>query len=109
MQVCLTALHVNALGWLAGHPADGSVVPMVDGRRQPLLARWSAADLVRAVDAAGRGHRSLRDLPDRNESTHVAEAMWSTVATPAVFCDIDTPDDLRFVQAMLRPAGAMAT
>ncbi len=82
------------LRWLADHPGPGSVVPLVDGWRQPLLARWSAWDLEAAVAAVAGGRRSLRGRPGGPGTTLADEEAWSAVAGPEDFTDIDTPGDL---------------
>jgi molybdenum cofactor guanylyltransferase len=91
----LPLLTDHVLRWLATRPGNGSVVPVVDGWRQPLLARWSPWDLRATVLAVGHGERSLCGFPGNAETMLATEAMWSTVATAEVFFDIDTPDDLR--------------
>jgi molybdopterin-guanine dinucleotide biosynthesis protein A len=88
----------DVLRWLATRPGSGSVVPVVDGRRQPLLARWSSWDLQNAEDALERGHRSLRGLPGGTGTTIATDVMWSTVAMAEVYFDIDTPEDLRCLE-----------
>ena len=97
----------NVLRWLATRPGNGSVVPVVDGRRQPLLARWSPWDLHSAIGAVASGHRSLRGLPDGAGTTIATELMWSTVATAEVFADIDTPEDLRRLGLISEQAATM--
>lgn len=79
--------------WLATHPGDQSVVPVVDGRHQPLCARWSVADLERAAAQLGAGERSLRSVfgPD---ALYADEGAWERVASPGELMDVDTPDDL---------------
>jgi molybdenum cofactor guanylyltransferase len=83
------------LDWLANQPEDGSVVPEVDGRRQPLLARWSTADMDAVAKATIAGRRSLGDLPNSPGTRTVTEAAWCMAAAPETCSDIDTPDDLR--------------
>lgn len=100
----LPFLTEHVLKWLATQPGDGSVVPIVDGWRQPLLARWSPWDLRTAVQAVERGQRSLCGLPGDTGTMFATEAMWSTVTTAEVFSDIDTPDDLRRLGLAIDPA-----
>ena len=102
----LPFLTEHVLKWLATRPGDGSVVPIVDGWRQPLLARWSPRDLRRAVQAVERGQRSLCGLPGDTGTMLAPEAMWSSVATAEVFSDMDTPDDLRRLGVTVDQAGA---
>lgn len=79
---------------LAAHPSDASVLPVVGGIDQPLLARWSATDLDAAAELVASGDRSLRRLPDRTAATRLGEADWGAVADPRAFADADTPADL---------------
>lgn len=87
------ALRPALLAHLAA--SAGSLVPVVGGRPQPQLARWSteAARPARVLVTSGR--RALRDL--------LETAAWSALEEPAVraldpdlrsFRDIDTPADL---------------
>ncbi|MDE3083461.1 MAG: hypothetical protein KGJ39_08620, partial [Acidobacteriota bacterium] len=74
--------------------APGSVVPVVDGRAQPLCARWSPHDLERARELAARGERSVRHVAAQSDVTLLGDSHWGHVATPATFFDVDDPDDL---------------
>ena len=76
---------------LAAWPGDGSVLPVIDGRAQPLCARWSAVDLDLAASTYGEGERSLRGLPDRSSAAMLEEASW---VDPTALRDADTPEDL---------------
>ena len=80
------------LQWLADQP--GTAVPVVDGRVQPLCARYAAADVQRAVDVVAGGGRAMRALLDDAAVTWLDEAAWSTVAESRSFLDVDTPADL---------------
>lgn len=91
----LPLVTVALMRWLATRPGNGSVVPMVEGRGQPLLARWSPRDLYQAAHKLERGGGSLRGLPGDTGTTIATETMWSSVATPEMFSDIDTPEDLQ--------------
>jgi len=81
------------LAWLVAQPGNCSVVPVVDGRRQPLCARWSVTDLERAGAQLATGERSLRAVfgPD---AELVVEDAWQDVASPGELMDVDTPEDL---------------
>jgi molybdenum cofactor guanylyltransferase len=72
-----------------------SVVPVVDGRDQPLCARWSREDLDEARELLAHGERSLRHLSKRTDVDYLDELTWGRVATWREFADVDTPDDLR--------------
>src|SRR5690606_28313247 len=63
VAVDLPALDPALLRWLAGLDADAeAVVPRVDGRAQPLCARYSASALARAGGLVAAGERSMRAL-----------------------------------------------
>jgi molybdopterin-guanine dinucleotide biosynthesis protein A len=64
----------------------------VDGRDQPLCAKWAAADLARAPALFEAGERSLRPLLDG--ARRVGPANWGLVADARAFADVDTPADL---------------
>lgn len=93
VAVDLPFLDPGFLGWLAAQPPADAVVPQVDGRAQPLCARYSADALARAavlVDAGVRAMQALlRDLTVR----WIDPAEWSAVTTARGFVDIDTPED----------------
>jgi len=72
-----------------------SVVPVVDGRDQPLCARWSRNDLAEARELLSRGERSLRHMSRRADVDYLDESTWGRVATWREFADVDTPEDLR--------------
>ena len=59
----LPLLTPTALRLLAIWPGVGSVVPVVEGRAQPLCARWSGLDLMAAGERVAAGQRSLQGLP----------------------------------------------
>jgi len=90
----MTLVSADLLRWLATRP--GTCVPVVDGRIQPLCARYSAAALARAPGAADAGaRRAMRDLLAVADDVHYVEApAW---AVP-LFADVDTPDDLARVE-----------
>jgi molybdopterin-guanine dinucleotide biosynthesis protein A len=86
----LPRLTEPILQWLADHPAPGSVVPVWEGRPQPLCARWSGPALAHAVELAGTGARSMNALLGGSDAL---------VVTPppglaAALMDVDTPDQL---------------
>jgi molybdopterin-guanine dinucleotide biosynthesis protein A len=60
----LPLLTVDLLQWLAEHPSVHSVVPTLDGRTQPLCARYGGADLSITGRLVGDGRRAMRDLID---------------------------------------------
>jgi molybdopterin-guanine dinucleotide biosynthesis protein A len=91
------------LRWLAQYPGERSVVPLVDGRLQPLCARWSAPDLRRSVERAADGARSLRELLEEMDPVTVRPSDWAGVAAPSTLSDADTPDDLERLGLTWRP------
>ncbi len=91
----LPRLHVELLAQLRDVATSGSVLPVVDGRSQPLLARWSPEDLDEAHRQWARGERSLRFLGERPEVLHWDRAHWAPAIRPQDFADVDTPEDAR--------------
>lgn len=83
----LPLLTVDLLRWLAEHPSVRSVVPSVDGRTQPLCARYNGADLSVAGRLVKNGHRAMRDLVDA-----VVPALIEASGQAALY-DVDTPED----------------
>lgn len=91
----LPLLNEGVLRFLVDHDGPGSVVPVVDGRPQPLCARWSGADLDAAGDHYSRGERSLRFLTSSAAVALLDETCWGPHASRATFTDVDTPEDAR--------------
>ncbi len=91
----LPNLTEELLTFLVTFDAPGSVVPIVEGRAQPLCARWSRRDLDTAVIKLREGDRSLRFLPTQPEVTLLEEHDWHHVASADTFADVDTPDEAR--------------
>jgi molybdopterin-guanine dinucleotide biosynthesis protein A len=90
----LPLLDAPVLTLLATWPGDASVLPVVEGRVQPLCARWSARDLDAAGALVEAGERSLRLLPERSEAVLIDRSAWSEVANERSFADVDTPEEL---------------
>lgn len=82
------------LALLASWPGEKTALPVVDGREQPLLARWSVEDLDAAVALAGAGEASLRLVPSRADADLLHADAWCAVATRESFADLDTEEDL---------------
>lgn len=80
------------LAWLA--EAEGTVVPVVDGRDQPLCARYDAGLLDTAANLVDRGERSMRALLAAGAVRRAGPNEWGPFAEAADFADIDTPADL---------------
>jgi molybdopterin-guanine dinucleotide biosynthesis protein A len=101
---CDLPLVTSALvRWLAQYPGDRSIVPLVEGRLQPLCARWSALDLRRSAERAARGARSFRELLDEMDPVRVGPDDWAGVALASVLADADTQDDLARLGLTWRP------
>jgi len=81
------------LEWLASHPAETSVVPVVDGVAQSLCARYAVDALGSAVALVRAGERSMRALLDAVPVHEAHEGEWCTAATRRTFADVDTRDD----------------
>lgn len=89
----LPDVSAEMVAWLAGQPDGVSVVPLLDGRTQPLFARWAVSDLERAAAQLAAGVRSMREVfgPD---TRYVEEPEWGAVASRHVLEDVDAPEDL---------------
>jgi molybdopterin-guanine dinucleotide biosynthesis protein A len=83
-----------ALEMLVRFPGRASVVPVVAGRAQPLLARWSSEALLEAASLVAAGERSMHALVARDEVVLLEEADWPAGVEVRAFSDIDTPEDL---------------
>jgi molybdopterin-guanine dinucleotide biosynthesis protein A len=83
------------LRYLLHYDSGSSVVPIVDGRAQPLCAKWGADDLDAAVQLVREGERSLRHLLNAPGVILLEESRWSRVVTRENFDDVDTIEDAR--------------
>lgn len=90
----LPLLDTPFLELLAGWPGEGSVVPVLEGRRQLLSARWSPRDLDAAVAARAGGETALHRVHLDEDLVELHAEDWRAVATPESLADCDTPDDL---------------
>jgi molybdopterin-guanine dinucleotide biosynthesis protein A len=79
---------------LADWPGDGSVVPVDDGHRQVLCARYGDDATAPAARLLAEGRRSLVALVDQVTVELVRESRWHAVAPTHAFADVDTPDDV---------------
>jgi molybdopterin-guanine dinucleotide biosynthesis protein A len=79
----LPLVSAPLLRWLADQP--GTAVPVVEGRAQPLCARYSQRTLARAGAVVGRAMRDLLDVAD--DVTYLDTSDWD----PALFADVDSP------------------
>jgi molybdopterin-guanine dinucleotide biosynthesis protein A len=90
----LAFVTAEDLALLAGWPGGSSVVPIVDGRPQPLCARWSHEDLLAATGLVQAGERSMKALLRRPGIVLVDRDQWAAGRADHVFADFDTPSDL---------------
>ncbi|MGH9301671.1 MAG: molybdenum cofactor guanylyltransferase [Acidimicrobiales bacterium] len=90
----LVFLTRRLLVWLSNRPESGSVIPVVEGRPQPLCARWSPPDLDRLVGLVQGGHRSFKSAYDHCPITFLDEQEWGHAAQAIDFADVDSPEDL---------------
>ncbi len=93
LAVDLPRLDVALLEWLARHPADASVVPLVEGRSQPLCARYDVAALATARDLVAQGERAMTALLAAVSVHAAAEDEWGGVVDASAFADVDTRED----------------
>lgn len=94
LAVDLPLVTVAVLRFLARFPGHGSVVPFVEGRAQPLCARYSARALGVAEELTSGGERSMDALLQALDDLQWAgPRMWGAVASPEAFADVDTPAD----------------
>jgi molybdopterin-guanine dinucleotide biosynthesis protein A len=94
LAVDLPGVDESFVEWLASHPAHGTVVPVVEGVRQTLCARYGADALAAARGVAAAGGRALRTLLDAVLVHEADESEWGAVTGRATFVDVDTPDDV---------------
>ncbi len=94
VAVDLPFLDEPLVRFLADYGAVGSVLPVVEGRAQPLCARWAPRDLDAARELLVRGVRSLRHLELAPDVTLVDESTWGHVIDANAFSDVDSPEDL---------------
>lgn len=90
----LPLLDAPLITMLARWPAGGSVVPVLDGRRQLLSARWSPGDLDAATSAFAGGERALRAVPLGPGLVELGEGDFPAGAPARGLADVDTPEDL---------------
>jgi len=92
----LPLVTATLLRTLVHWPATRSIVPIVEGRPQPLCARWSAEDLATAMDLANSDKRSMHSLLDCSdvELIEVKRKRWPFEIDWREFSDVDTTTDL---------------
>lgn len=98
----LPRLSIEVVRWLANQPEGPSVVPMSDGRPQPLCALYQRGALESARRLIGSGRSSIGSLLDDIHLRLVEPNEWARAAgDPRCLDDVDTPEDL---QALIRTA-----
>ena len=87
--------HVDEpfLRWLCDRLGAPTVVLRVDGRLQPVCARYGPDALVAAGSLIAGGVRALHELFDVVEHDVVEEDEWCVVTSRETFLDVDTPAD----------------
>jgi molybdopterin-guanine dinucleotide biosynthesis protein A len=93
MAVDLPAIDEPLLRWLRDHPGEPTVVLRVDGRLQPVCARYGPDALLAAESLVVGGVRALHELFDIVDHDVVEPGEWRDVASPDAFLDVDTPAD----------------
>ncbi|MGA8295837.1 MAG: NTP transferase domain-containing protein [Acidimicrobiales bacterium] len=99
----LPFLRPAGLREIARWPVEGSVVPVVDGKPQPLCARWSGSDLALAASLLASGERSLRALVEATRPTFVDVKKEAKALTVDQLEDLDTLVDAARHGVDLRP------
>jgi len=94
LAVDLPRVGAPLLRLLADEPGDHTVVPVADGRPQPVCARYGPETLETARELLDGGRRALRDLVARLAWEPPGPAGWAGVGADA-FDDVDSPDDAR--------------
>lgn len=106
----LPVVTADALRVVVTWPGHASVVPEVDGRLQPLCARWSPGALASAGRLVAGGARRMRDLlasPGPEGLVVLGRDRWPAGLDPAALADVDTPADLDRL-GISRPTGVAA-
>lgn len=87
--------HVDEafLRWLRDRPGAPTVALRIDGRLQPVCARYGSDALLAAASLVVSGVRALHELFDVVDHDVVDEDEWCGAAAPDAFLDVDTPAD----------------
>ncbi|MGH9023504.1 MAG: molybdenum cofactor guanylyltransferase, partial [Acidimicrobiia bacterium] len=101
LAVDLPQVTTELLTFLARHPGTGSIVPLVEGRPQPLCARYSPEALSLAGELVAAGARSMLALLERVEVLWLFEDRWQSVASRSALDDVDRPEDLATARRLL--------
>jgi molybdopterin-guanine dinucleotide biosynthesis protein A len=93
LAVDLPGVDEPFLRWLRDRPGEPTVVLRVDGRLQPVCARYGPEALLAAGSLVAGGVRALHELFDVVDHDVVEADEWRNVASPDTFLDVDTPAD----------------
>jgi molybdopterin-guanine dinucleotide biosynthesis protein A len=93
LAVDLPRVDVPLLRLLCDWSGAPTVVPTVEGRPQPVCARYGSDALLAAVSLVAAGIRSLHELLDVVEHDLIGEEIWVAAAGTDAFSDIDTRAD----------------
>jgi len=93
LAVDLPAVDEAFLGWLRDRPGEPTTVLRVDGRLQPVCARYGSDALLAAASLIVGGVHALWELFDVVEHDVIEADEWRTVVAPDTFLDVDTPAD----------------
>ena len=92
LAVDLPFMETPFLAWLVAHPAEGTLVPRVEGIPQSLCARYDTDALDAAARLVSAGDRSMRALLAHVPVTYVDDDEWGQVVDIRAFTDVDTPE-----------------
>ncbi len=104
----LPLMTTGLLRWLAEMPTESTVIPVVEGRAQPLCARWSAGDLDRLVELFASGYRAFKTMYETLDIAFVDDEVWSAAASSRTFTDTDVPEDFERLGIAWKIGGARA-
>jgi molybdopterin-guanine dinucleotide biosynthesis protein A len=93
LAVDLPLVDEPFLRWLRDRPGETTTVLRVDGRLQPVCARYGPDALLAAESLVIGGVRALHELFDVVEHDVVEADEWCAVTEPDTFLDVDTPAD----------------
>lgn len=96
----LPRLTPSLVAWLVAHPAAGAVVPVDEGRRQPLCARYPVAALRATPAVVASGATSLKEWLAGLDVHDAGPDEWVGAAGDAwALRDADTPEELAALSA----------
>jgi molybdenum cofactor guanylyltransferase len=90
----LPLVNESVFRMLADWPGTTSVVPIVDGVRSPLCARWSIEDLATGEQVLLEGRRSVQALVERCDIAFAERGSWPPEIGDTHMMDADTPEEM---------------